>query len=150
MRVKAVDYIEHLRILRCHFRQVRCGSAADNQDVDFVLPCFDVCYIYNCCAFRKNFYGRGIAAGKYRNELLVVIVFDGALHAAAEISIAENSDSDHCCPLFFVAVIYATVYYVCRKFFRYFRYFFTKITYLQSLRICIRMLRLPHQPKVLR
>ena len=95
--IEAVYYIEHLCVLRCLLRQIRCAAAAQYQDIDLILPVSDVIRGNYRHTFGAYLHSCRIPAGKYRYQLQILILTDRALHATGQVPIAQNSDFDtHC------------------------------------------------------
>ena len=95
MRVKAVNDIKELCVLRSLFRQVGCRTAAEEQDINLVRPCICLICRNNGHIFGLDRHRCRIASRKDRHQLHIRRVFDRAFDAATQIAIAHNTDSSH-------------------------------------------------------
>ena len=94
MRVKAVDDVEVLRVLRRLLRQVRRAAAAEDHDIDLILPRCHILDIDDRHALRPDLDGRGIAAREDCDELHIRILFDCTLNAAAQIAVTKDTNAN--------------------------------------------------------
>ena len=94
MRVKAVDDVEVLRVLRRLLRQIRRAAAAEDHDIDLVLPRCHILDIDDRHALRPDLDGRGIAAREDCDELHIRILFDCTLNAAAQIAVTKDTNAN--------------------------------------------------------
>ena len=94
VRVEAVDHVEILRELRGLLRQVVRAAAAEDHDVDLVRHARGVRHRVDrragLCLQRF-----GAAARENADELHILCTGQRAFHAAAEISVSCNADSNH-------------------------------------------------------
>ena len=88
MCIKAVYYIKQLRIFRCLLRKVCRTAAAQDHNIDLILPLLHICHRAYCCAFRQNRHCLRCASGKYCGQLHIRILPDCTLYTSSEISIA--------------------------------------------------------------
>ena len=89
MGVKAVEHVEVLCQLRCHFRQIGRAAAADNEQIDIVFVLQNVLRGKHPGA-RQRFDRLGVAAGEHAEKRQIAVLRDGKLHALAEIAVAVN------------------------------------------------------------
>ena len=94
MGVEAVNDVEVFDELRGLFRQVCSAAAADDEDVNFVLPVRRFFHIHYRDARGGNLDGSRVAAGEDRHQFHVAVCFHGALHPAAQVAVAQDTDSD--------------------------------------------------------
>ena len=95
MCIKAVDHVEIFCTFRCLLRKIGCASAAQNHNIDFILPVCHVLYVAHLgCLVLNNQFIR-ISSCEYGNEFHIIVLVDGCFYAAAEISVSVNSDSRH-------------------------------------------------------
>ena len=94
MRIKAVNDIEILHVFRRLLRQIRRTAAAENHDVDLVLPGCNILDADNRYILRPDLDRCRIAARKDRHKLHILMLPHGALHAAAQIAISQNTNAN--------------------------------------------------------
>ena len=94
MRVEAVHHIEQLCECRRLLRQIGRRAAAENQNIDLVLPHLRI-IDRNHRHIHAGLYRRGSAPREHGDELHILICLHGVLHAAAEIAIAKNTNTNH-------------------------------------------------------
>ena len=93
MGVEAVDYGVAGRVAGCLLGQVGRASAAEDEHVDIVGSLVELAYGAHGHVFGVRSDRRGIAAGEYSDKFHIVVLSDGELDAASEVSVAENADA---------------------------------------------------------
>ena len=86
--VKAVDDIEHTRILRRLLRKIRRASAAEDHYIDLIFPLRCVLHVAHRSSLCQDAHCLRSPAGEYRCQFHVRVLFYRTLDPSAEISIA--------------------------------------------------------------
>ena len=92
--IKAVDDVEQGSVLRCLYRKIRCTAAADDGDIDLVLPRLQISGAHDRDSLCQDLNGSGISAREYSGKLHVLCLSESDLDAFSQIAISDNTDSD--------------------------------------------------------
>ena len=105
MGVKAVYDVKHRSQLWRLNRKIRSASAAENHNVQFSLPVFNLFRPAYLGAVCQNLNSFRISSGKYCCQFHVRIVLHCTFNSSSQVPISHNSNSDcHkdppfiCCP----------------------------------------------------
>ena len=94
VRVEAVHDVEQLCKCRGLLRQIGRRTAAENQNINLILPLCRLVRMNNRHV-RARLHRRRVTPCKDGDQLHILICFDGILHAASEIAIAKNTNTNH-------------------------------------------------------
>ena len=95
VRVKAVHHVEQGRAARRLLRQIGGAAAAEDQHVETILPLRQDVRRKHRHIRRKDRHAGRIAPRKDSGQLHIAILPHGALHAASQVAIAQNTNTNH-------------------------------------------------------
>ena len=101
VRVEAVHHVKQGGAAGRLLGEIRRAAAAEDQHVQLILPLREIVRRMHAHTGRKHGDGGRITAGKHSVQLHVRILPDGALHAASQVAISQNTNSN-CHILFFL------------------------------------------------
>ena len=100
MGIKAVNDVEIFCKLGCHFRQIGSTAAAEDHNINLILPFFGVLDGNHGNIGCLNFHSIRTAAGKDSLKLHIRVLVDGTFHTLCQVAVAHNSNVDHSFNLF--------------------------------------------------
>ena len=86
--IKTVYDIKHLCIFWCLLRQIRSTSAAENHNINLILPLLYIINRTNGCSLCQNGYCLRRTSRKYRSKLHIRILLNCTFHASSKVTIS--------------------------------------------------------------